>query len=145
MWMSARYIPNVDRQDLEKFNKRKIEISLLWKYISTIVHKTRFMQRDFRFCKENNTPETRMYFHYFHHGYFQLNAKRRNGILLPKSSDLLWEKIVLKIEKKIEIRGWRPRICNLFKNTLIISQSEWPKDKPFQLMHSRHADAFQAC
>ena len=40
-------------------------------------------------------------------------------------SDLLWEKIVLAIEKNFEIRGWRPRICNIFEITRTIhSNSE---------------------
>ena len=30
-------------------------------------------------------------------------------------SDLLWEKIVLVIEKKFEVRVWRPRICKHFE------------------------------
>ena len=33
-------------------------------------------------------------------------------------SDLLWEKIVLVIEKKtFEIRGWRPRVCKIYSNS----------------------------
>ena len=40
-------------------------------------------------------------------------------------SDLLWEKIVLVIEKNFEIRGWRPRICKIFEITrTIYSNSE---------------------
>ena len=40
-------------------------------------------------------------------------------------SDLLWEKIVLAIEKNFEIRGWRPRICKIFEITrTIYSNSE---------------------
>ena len=40
-------------------------------------------------------------------------------------SDLLWEKIVLVIEKTFEIRGWRPRICKIFEITrTIYSNSE---------------------
>ena len=31
-------------------------------------------------------------------------------------SGLLWEKIVLVIEKTFEIRGWRPRICKIFRS-----------------------------
>ena len=40
-------------------------------------------------------------------------------------SDLLWEKIVLVIEKNFEIRGWRPRICKICEITwTIYSNSE---------------------
>ena len=40
-------------------------------------------------------------------------------------SDLLWKKIVLVIEKKFEIQGWRPRICKNFEITrTIYSNSE---------------------
>ena len=40
-------------------------------------------------------------------------------------SDLLWEKNDLVIEKTFEIRGWRPRIWNLFEITrTIYSDSE---------------------
>ena len=35
-------------------------------------------------------------------------------------SDPLWEKIVLVIEKTLEIRGWRPRICKNFEITRTI-------------------------
>ena len=35
-------------------------------------------------------------------------------------SDLLWEKIVLVIQKTFEIRGWRPRICKNFEITRTI-------------------------
>ena len=35
-------------------------------------------------------------------------------------SDLLWEKIVLVIEKIFEIRGWGPRICKNFEITRTI-------------------------
>ena len=38
-------------------------------------------------------------------------------------SDLLWEKIVLVIEKKIEFPGWRPRICKKFAVTKKIIQT----------------------
>ena len=37
-------------------------------------------------------------------------------------SDLLWEKIVLVIEKTFEIQGWRPRICKITRT--IYSNSE---------------------
>ena len=40
-------------------------------------------------------------------------------------SDLLWEKVVLVIEKNFEIRGWRLRICKHFEITrTIYSNSE---------------------
>ena len=40
-------------------------------------------------------------------------------------SELLWEKIVLVIEKSFEIRGWRPRICKNFEiSRTIYSNSE---------------------
>ena len=40
-------------------------------------------------------------------------------------SDLLWEKIVLVIQKTFEIQGWRPRICKMFEITrTIYSNSE---------------------
>ena len=40
-------------------------------------------------------------------------------------SDLLWEKKILVIEEKFEIRGWRPRICKIFEITrTIYSNSE---------------------
>ena len=43
-------------------------------------------------------------------------------------SDLLWQKIVLVIEKTFEIRGWRPRICKIFEITrTIYSNSERPE------------------
>ena len=40
-------------------------------------------------------------------------------------SDLLWEKIVLVIDKNFEIRGWMPRICKNFEIIRTIYSSSY--------------------
>ena len=48
-----------------------------------------------------------------------LDPIRKRGEMVfcyQNCSDLVWEKIVLVIEKNFEIRGWKPRICKFLRS-----------------------------
>ena len=48
----------------------------------------------------------------------KLNPKKPLVFCYQNYSDLLWEKIVLVIEKNFGILGWRSRICKIFEMIL---------------------------